>query len=234
MTQKMKRATVPQGKSANKLPAKAPTKVRRTNVERSATTRAKLIAAAIDLLYREGYTATTTISVAAKARVSRGAMLHQFPARVELLLAVAQHITAEQSRYRREHLAANKFGSPLERFYAAARVSWEVHSKPSSIALLEIIMATRSDRDLRKGFAPFIKSWAERRRTAATSMAADLGIADVAKIDAMIGLHQASLRGLAIELMFAQDSDHIERQRQLLADYDQSYVQKLVREAQPG
>jgi hypothetical protein len=43
-------------------------------------------------------------------------------------------------------------------------------------------------------------------------------------------LHQASLRGLAIELMFAQDSTHIERQRQLLADFDLGYIKQLVGE----
>jgi len=209
-------------------PAKGPVRVRRTNVERSATTRSKLIAAAIDLLYREGYSATTTISVAAKAHVSRGAMLHQFPTRSELLLAVAEHITAEQSRFRRERLAADKFNSPMERFIAAGNVSWEVHSQPSAIALLEIIMATRSDRDLRKGFGPFVKNWAEKRRLAAANMAADLGIADVAKVDTMIGLHQASLRGMAIELMFVQDSAHIDRQRQLLADFDRGFVERLA------
>jgi AcrR family transcriptional regulator len=230
MTQKMKRAAVPHSKPTSKSSAKAPTRVRRTNAERSATTRSKLIAAAIDLLYREGYSATTTISVAAKAHVSRGAMLHQFPTRVALLLAVAENITAEQSRYRRERLTADKFNSPMERFIASANVSWEVHSQPSAIALLEIIMATRSDRDLRKGFGPFVKTWTEKRRIAAVNMAADLGIADVAKVDAMIGLHQASLRGLAIELMFAQDSTHIERQRQLLADFDLGYIKQLVGE----
>jgi len=224
MIDKNKRAATTQTKS---LP-KAPSKVRRTNVERSAATRGKLIGAAIDLLYREGYSATTTISVAAKARVSRGAMLHQFPTRVDLLFAVAEHISAEQSRYRREHLAADKFATSLERFIAAAKVSWEVHSQPSSIALLEIIMATRSDRDLRKGFAPFVKNWAEKRRIAATNMAADLGIADVSKIEAMIGLHQASLRGLAIELMFVQDNEYIDRQRNLLAAYDLEYVKNLM------
>jgi hypothetical protein len=73
-----------------------------------------------------------------------------------------------------------------------------------------------------------VKNWAEKRRIAAANMAAELGIPDVAKIDAMIGLHQASLRGLAIELMFVQDSDHIERQRNLLADYDRGYVEGLI------
>ena len=140
---------------------------RRTNAERSATTREKLIQATIDSLYEEGYSATTTVSVAARARVSRGAMLHQFPTRVAMLLAVAEFIVVDHARLRRERLAEYE---GLKRFYAAADVSWSVHSRPSAIALLEIMMATRSDKDLRKGFTPFLKQWADMRRAAATNM----------------------------------------------------------------
>ena len=49
---------------------------RRTNEQRSTETRGKLIKTAIDLLYRSGYSATTTVMVAKRAKVSRGAMLH--------------------------------------------------------------------------------------------------------------------------------------------------------------
>ena len=51
---------------------------RRTQAERSAETRQRLIAAAIDALCRLGYAATSTVLVADNAGVSRGAMLHQF------------------------------------------------------------------------------------------------------------------------------------------------------------
>jgi AcrR family transcriptional regulator len=228
-------------KSLNKLPGKPPGKSssksnggakrrarpRRSNAERSATTRGKLIQAAIDSLYEEGYSATTTISVAARARVSRGAMLHQFPTRVEMLLAVAEFIVADHSRIRREQLAP--FGEGLKRFYAAADVSWAVSSRPSSIALLEIMMATRSDKDLRKGFAPFLKLWAEMRRAAAQRMAVSLGIPDALDdLEVLISLHQSTMRGLAIELMFAHDADDVERMRQMQTAYERAYAEKLV------
>ena len=209
---------------ANKPAKKAP-RVRRTNAERSATTRTKLIEAAIETLYRSGYSATTTIEVAKRARVSRGAMLHQFPARVDLLLAVAQHIIDANARYRREQLGAE---SGLKRFYAAADINWAVHSQPSAIALLEILMATRSDKDLRKGFENFRKVWIEARGNAATRMAADLGVGNVDEIETLITLHQASMRGLAIELMFVRESEGIDKARRLLADYDRLFAEKLV------
>jgi AcrR family transcriptional regulator len=223
-----RKAAAPMSTDVTKEVPNKEAKVRRSNVERSATTRSKLINAAIDLLYREGYSATTTISVAAKARVSRGAMLHQFPSRVALLLAVAEFIAAEQSRFRSENMNTQKDATPAERLQAAAKVSWEMHSHPAAMALLEIIMATRSDEPLRQGFAPFAKIWRERRREAAVQMAAELGIDDVTQIDALLGLQAASLSGMAIERMFVQDSAHIDRQRKLLVDFNSEYVQKLT------
>ena len=216
------------------MPTRTPTRTakrarqRRTNAERSATTVNKLIQAAIDSLYEEGYSATTTISVAKRARVSRGAMLHQFPTRVEMLLAVAKHIVEEHSRLRRDQLDQYQ---GLQRFYAAADVSWAVHSRPSNIALLEIMMATRSDKDLRKGFAPFLKQWAEMRRAAAERMATTLGVPDaVDNLEKLISLHQAVMRGLAIELMFAHDVEDVERMRQLNSQFERAYAEQLVAE----
>src|SRR5690349_9680569 len=94
---------------------------RRSNIERSATTRSKLIEAAIEILYKSGYSAATTVEVAKRARVSRGAMLHQFPTRVHMLLAVAQHIVDANTRYRNEQLGAQP---GFERFLTAGDVSW--------------------------------------------------------------------------------------------------------------
>jgi AcrR family transcriptional regulator len=215
----------------SKRSTKRPTPVRRTNVERSATTRSKLIEAAIELLHKEGYSETTTISVAAKARVSRGAMLHQFPTRTELLLAVAEHIVEVHRKYRVESLAREKFPSGIARLTAATDVSWAIQSQPSAIALLEIMMATRSDKELRKGFAPFTRNWADLRKQAATRLAADLGIPDVGKLEDYVTLHQTSLRGLAIELIFANDPGDVERARRLLAQYERAFINHLMAKA---
>jgi len=201
--------------------------VRRTNAERSATTRGKLIDAAIDILYRSGHAAATTIEVAKRARVSRGAMLHQFPTRVDMLLAVARHIIEEQKRHRRERLG----GEPgLKRFHAAADVSWEVHSHPGAIALLEILMASRNDRDLRKGLAPFVADWMEMRHAAAVRMAEDLNVSETPVFETLVAFQQAVLRGLAIELMFLNNPQTIDQARRLLAEYTEFFAERTMRE----
>ncbi|HWW20442.1 MAG TPA: helix-turn-helix domain-containing protein, partial [Steroidobacteraceae bacterium] len=204
---------------------------KRSNVQRTSEMRARLMQAAIDTLYRAGYSATTTIEVARRARVSRGAMLHHFPTRTHLLLATAHHIVESDRLFRREKFFPIRLSPGLERFYAASDVSWELHRRPSSIALLEIMMATRSDKALAKAFAPFQKMWEQARHAAAARMAADLGVEDLVAVTNLIRLHQACMRGLAIELMFTHHAQEVEAARQLQVGFDRAFAQNLVAEA---
>jgi AcrR family transcriptional regulator len=200
--------------------------VRRTNAERSAETRGVIMNAAIELLFTRGHTATTTIAVAARAKVSRGAMLHHFPTRVEMLIAVAEYIVTLQREQRRA--MTKDLGTGLKRYYAGADINWEVQKQPGTIALLEIMMATRSDPQLRKGFAPFIKQMSEMRQQAATLVASDLGVSDKSTVSTMLHLHQATLRGLAIHLLCTGDEGAVEDARRLFTHYSHSFAATLI------
>ena len=69
---------------------------RRTQRERSAAMRERLLEAAIDCLYELGYAGTTTIEVAARAGVSRGAQLHHFPTKEHLVTLAVRHVLARR------------------------------------------------------------------------------------------------------------------------------------------
>src|SRR5262245_5248316 len=97
-------------------------KPRRTNAERTAIARRKLIEAALKTLCEAGYSATTTDLVARRAHVSRGAMLHHFRTRVDLMAAVAEHVITDQSRRRRDEVESFEAG-PV-RFFEAGDISW--------------------------------------------------------------------------------------------------------------
>jgi AcrR family transcriptional regulator len=120
---------------------------RRTNAERSALTRTRLIQATIDALFEQGYAAATTIEVAKRAKASRGAMLHHFPTRVDLLLAAAEHIISEQRRYRVDKLAAIE--NDWARFAAETEVAWELtQMRADSAAQLAKTLRVRDVRAL--------------------------------------------------------------------------------------
>lgn len=73
-----------------------------TNVERAASTRAKIITAARRLFAANGYEGTSTEAVLADSQVSRGALYHHFANKEALfaavLEAVEEDITAETAR----------------------------------------------------------------------------------------------------------------------------------------
>lgn len=115
---------------------------RMTQAERTARTRSKVLATAIDCLHTVGYAATTT-SLVAQRSGSRGAMLHQFPTRADLMLAVVEAAFEEEM-----DLYDARFGAiadPKERVFAIPEAIWETLSRPAGVAVLEILQGSRSD-----------------------------------------------------------------------------------------
>jgi AcrR family transcriptional regulator len=71
---------------------------RRSQADRSATTRAALVGAARQLFAEHGYTEVGTERIVQVAGVTRGALYHQFPDKVELFAAVLEEVEAELMR----------------------------------------------------------------------------------------------------------------------------------------
>lgn len=80
-------------------------KTRRTQADRSATTRAALIKAGRKLFAEHGFAGVGTEAIVAEAAVSRGALYHQYGDKTELFAAVVAAVEAEIC----EQLAAEVF-----------------------------------------------------------------------------------------------------------------------------
>ena len=68
---------------------------RRTQAERSATTRAALLSAARELFAANGFVATGREDIAERAGVSRGALYHHFGSKEQLFRAVVEELEVE-------------------------------------------------------------------------------------------------------------------------------------------
>jgi AcrR family transcriptional regulator len=133
----------------NKAPAPAAQpKVRRTQRERSETMRLRLLEATIDSLYLVGYSRTTTIEVAARAGVSRGAQLHHFPTKKRLVTVAVTHLLNTRLEEFRKGFATLPQG--VDRYSAVIDILWEKTSNRAFYAWLELVVAARTDPALHK------------------------------------------------------------------------------------
>jgi AcrR family transcriptional regulator len=85
-----------------RLALAAAPRVRRTHAERSATTRAKIIAAVVEVIARNGFQGLTAQQVAQRSGVTWGAVQHHFGGKDQLLLAVLED-SFERFAERLEH-----------------------------------------------------------------------------------------------------------------------------------
>jgi len=123
------------------------TKLRRTQTERSAETRGALLDAAIDCILDLGWARTTTTEIAARAGVSRGAQLHHFPSKAELVTEAVEHLFAR--RIAESRVAFARLPDGADRAAAMIDVLWEMFTGPTFYVALELTVAARTDPALR-------------------------------------------------------------------------------------
>ncbi|MDE2363420.1 MAG: TetR family transcriptional regulator [Hyphomicrobiales bacterium] len=126
---------------------------RRTQAERTDASRRKLIAATIEVMRRRGYSGLTTAEVAEVAGLSRGALLHHFPSRHELVLATMRHMNdlVRVESQRRASEAATGTVDPLD---GAIRDAKDFFFSDFFFVSLAVAMSDVYDEDLRRQTRP--------------------------------------------------------------------------------
>lgn len=128
----------------------------RSHAERSASMRERLLAATVSSLAENGYGGTTTLEVQKRAGVSRGALLHHYPSRPELILAAMEYVLREREAGLRARIGRPPRG---DRLAWAIRVIWETFDSGSFAASLELWLAARNDPDLKAALIPQERLW---------------------------------------------------------------------------
>lgn len=126
--------------------------LRRTQEERSTDTRRRILDAALACLADQGYAGTTTLAVAARAKVSRGAQLHHFPTRSSLVSAAVQHLFDLLREDYARGFAALAPGT--DRIRAAIALLWAAFQDERLAAVLELSIAARTDAELARELLP--------------------------------------------------------------------------------
>ena len=178
-------------------------KVSRTQAERTAAMRGRLLDAAVESLVELGYARTSTQEIARRAGVSRGTQLHHFPTKESLVVAAVEYLvdkrleeilTAEVDRGRGLEVLSDVFSGPL--FYAA----------------LELWVAARTDPVLHAATVPLERKVSEALEFGSAELFGDRF--DSESVELTIEL----VRGLAVSALFrTSEADDALRARLLPA-----------------
>lgn len=130
--------------------------------QKSANMRQRLVDAAIDRLVENGYIGLTTAAVAERCAVSRGAMHHHFPTRLELVSAVVEQVFYQRMRA----FLDDYFAGLAERgdellIEIACQQHWKSAQSREYAAYLELAVAARTDAELAQFFNPAARRYDE-------------------------------------------------------------------------
>ena len=134
---------------------------RLTKAERGAAMRTRLLDATIDCLVELGWAGTSTTEVVRRAGVSRGAQVHHYPSKDDLVLAAIEHLLdrrLEEYRFAFDELPADRRNRA-----EAFELLWSQCFGRSFDAWLELAVAARRSSTLHERFVEV-----ERRFEAST------------------------------------------------------------------
>lgn len=121
---------------------------RRTQDERSTAMRERLLDATIACLVDHGYAGTTVTRIAKRAGVTRGAQVHHYRTKDDLVTAAVTHLASKSAEFGWSQIARvadadDPVGELLD-------VLWHMHQGPTFTATVELWVAARTDAELRR------------------------------------------------------------------------------------
>lgn len=194
----------------------APARARQTQPERTAATRGALLEATVEVLAERGYAGTSTTEIARRAGVSRGAQLHHFPAKLDLVSAALDHVFAEREAAFRARFA--ELPEADRNQAGAVEVLAEVGQGSHQLAVLELLNAARTDDGLR----PLARRVLQDYESAVTGVFAEV-LPDAATdpfVSARVMVAMALLQSAALhrELGLVDEADELVGTLRVLAE----------------
>ena len=183
------------------------TTARVSQEERTRAMRARLLDATVELLVERGFVGTSTTLVSQRAGVSRGAQLHHFPTKNDLVVAAVTHVAEARGEALRE--AAGRFPDGPGRTRRILGMLADHVTSPFFTAALELWVAARTDPQLLAAVAPLEQRIGrELHQVTVQLLGADESRAGVREIvQATLDL----MRGLGLAATLSDDTRRRER-----------------------
>lgn len=189
---------------------------------KSAATRDQIIGAAIRCIVESSYSKTTMMRISERAGLSRGATLHHFPSKMDIIRAVVEYL--HEKRIQAFRRSIKEIPADADMAHMAIEAYSDHVNHPIYIALFELSVAARTDQELREILHPaqlaFDREWYQTAWDLFPEWHADRAAFDLA-----LNLSQITMEGMAIRnFTHAREYD---RQRLL------EYLEQKIRELKP-
>jgi AcrR family transcriptional regulator len=181
---------------------------RRTQEERSTETRNRILDATVRSLVDHGYAGTTTSAIQALAGVSRGALMHHFSSKADLMVNAVRHLADQRGENLRRQAAGLPEGH--DRVSQAMDLLWETFTGPLFTATLELWTAARTDPELRVA----VYAWERSLRDDLAAVMQDLFGTEMAARDQFTEAIEITLqfmRGAALTSILRSDREKQQR-----------------------
>ncbi len=141
---------------------------------KSERTRETILAAAIECFFELGYFNTTTENIAQQAGVSRGAMLHHFPTRAELIKAAVEYLHQRRLEMFTEEEETIQQGAEHTRVEESIDAYWRQLNTREFAVFQELKVAARTDPELARVLKPVLEAYDRAWAKASSQVFSDL------------------------------------------------------------
>ena len=145
---------------------------------KSENTKMLILKATLDCFLALGYNNTTTEKVASKAGVSRGAMLHHFPQRSDLISAAVLFLHKKRLDLFREQLTEINFAAKYSKLEEGIDSFWEQLKSPLFTIFCELQLAARTDAALKSVLVPATREYQRSWKNMAESIFPDFALSE--------------------------------------------------------
>jgi len=186
--------------------------------QKSAMMRDTILDAALDCFITIGYASTTTARIAEKANVSRGAMLHHFPSKTELIQAAVEYLHDKLVELYAANIEEITHNLPVdERNRKGLQGYWNYLSSDLYTAYHELCVAGRTDPELQHiledSIARFDESIEKSNRALFPEWAARGEVYELA-----MDITKFLMEGMAVSQIVSQRDKRVNRMIDYLGD----------------
>lgn len=181
-------------------------------------TRESILDAAVECFVRQGYSSTTTANIADAAGVSRGAMLHHFASKTELVQAAVEHL---------HHRLIDQYFSSIEEITQDLSVDernrrglqgyWKYLCSDLFVAYHELCIAGRTDPELQRILEGSIARFEEAVRAANMKLFPEWA-SKGELFDFAMDITKFLMEGMAVSQIVGQKEKRIRRMIDYLGD----------------